>query len=130
MTLSNMMIRRAELADLDRVVAITKENNHFWTPEVDGKEALERILERDSNVFLISEPADGGQITGFILGSWDGARALLHKMSVRPDLQKQGIGRALVNEAISEFKKMGAPTVGVTAADGTREEEENDSTGF
>ncbi len=126
-TQSNTGIRRATFDDLDAVVDITKANKHYWTPEVDGKEALARFLERNSNVFLVSDGES--EILGFIVGSWDGARAIIHKISVRPDAHGQGVGTCLVESAIDEFKEMGAPTVGVTAADGAREGE-NDSTGF
>ena len=124
MTQSN--IRPATKDDIDAVIQITKDNGHFWTPEVDGAEALERILERESNLFLVY---DNGEVLGFVLGSWDGARAFIHKISVRPDIRQNGIGTQLVAEAIEFYKKIGAPTVAVAAADGTREEEEN-STGF
>ena len=126
MTQSNMKIRPATKADIEAVIQITKDNGHFWTPRVDGAKALERILERESNMFLVY---DNGEILGFVLGSWDGARAFIHKISVRPDIRQKGIGTQLVSEAIEFFKKIGAPTVAVAAADGTREEEE-DSTGF
>lgn len=95
---------------------------------MDGKEGLARVLERDSNVFMVAEK--DGAVVGFVLGSWDGARALIHKLSVTPGLQRLGIGSRLVDEAVSGFAGMGAPTVGVTAADGTRDNEEQDSTGF
>ncbi len=126
MTQSNMKIRPATIADIDSVISITKANNHFWTPQVDGAEALARILERPSNLFLVY---DDGEILGFILGSWDGARAFIHKISVRPDIRQKNIGTQLVAKAIDFFKKIGAPTVAGAAADGTREEEQ-DSTEF
>ena len=126
MTQSDMKIRPATIADIEAVVQITKDNGHFWTPQVDGAEALERILERSSNLFLVY---DDGEILGFILGSWDGARAFIHKISVKPDIRQEGIGTQLVAEAIEFFKNIGAPTVAVAAADGTREEEQ-DSTEF
>ena len=124
MTLSN--IRSATKDDIEAVIQITKDNEHFWTPQVDGAKALERILERPSNMFLVY---DDREILGFILGSWDGARAFIHKISVRPDIREKSIGTQLVSEAIEFFKKIGAPTVAVAAADGTREEEQ-DSTEF
>ena len=124
MTQSN--IRNATKDDIDAVIQITKDNEHFWTPQVDGAEALARILERESNMFLVY---DDGEILGFILGSWDGARAFIHKISVRPDIREKSIGTQLVAEAIEFFRNIGAPTVAVAAADGTREEEQ-DSTEF
>ena len=130
MTPSNMRIRPANIQDLNSVIQITKDNNHYWTPEVDGADALTRVLERDTNVFLVSETMENDEVAGFIIGSWDGARAIIHKISVRPDVQMNGIGKGLVNEAIVQFKGMGAPTVGVTAADDAFENEKIESTGF
>ena len=124
MTQSN--IRNATKDDIEAVIQITKDNEHFWTPQVDGAEALERILERPSNMFLVY---DDGEILGFILGSWDGARAFIHKISVKPNIRQKGVGTQLVAEAIEHYRKIGAPTVAVAAADGTREEEQ-DSTEF
>ena len=126
MTQSNMKIRPATKDDIDTVIQITKDNGHFWTPEVDGPEALARILERPENIFLVY---DDEKVLGFVLGTWDGARAYIHKISVQPDTREKGIGALLVAEAIERFRKMGAPTVAVAAADGTREEEQ-DSTEF
>jgi len=126
MTQSNINIRNATIDDIAAVVQITKDNEHFWTPEVDGAEALTRILERPSNLFLVY---DDGEILGFILGSWDGARAFIHKISVRPDLREKTVGSQLVSEALEYYRKIGAPTVAVSAADGTMHNEQ-DSTGF
>ncbi|MDO9538129.1 MAG: GNAT family N-acetyltransferase [Thermoplasmata archaeon] len=126
MTLSDMKIRPAKNDDIDAVIRITRANGHFWTPEVDGSEALARILERDNNLFLVY---DDGKVQGFVLGTWDGARAYIHKISVHPDIKTKGIGTLLVAHAIEFFRNIGAPTVAVAAADGTRDEEE-DSTGF
>lgn len=113
--------------DIQEVVRITKENEHFWSEEVDGAKALARIIERPDNMFLVA--VNNGKILGFVLGTWDGARAYIHKLSVRPDFHKTGTGTELVKGAANFFKKIGAPTVAVAAADGTRKEEE-DSTGF
>ena len=126
MTLLNMKIRPATIDDIDAVVQITKANEHYWSPLVDGAEPLARILERDNNMFLVCET---DVVVGFALGTWDGARAFIHKISVHPDNKGEGIGTQLVASAIEHYRKIGAPTVAVAAADGTREEEEN-STGF
>ena len=125
---SDITIRRATPEDREAIVQITKDNEHFWTPKVDGAEALARIMARDGNVILVSVDVDKN-VTGFLIGTWDGARAFIHKLSVSPTLHDQGTGKLLVTAAIDEFKKFGAPTVGVSAADGTRFDEE-DSTGF
>ena len=126
MTQLNMKIRFATIDDIDAIVEITKANEHYWSPLVDGAEPLARILERQNNLFLVCET---DKVVGFALGTWDGARAYIHKISVHPDIKGKGIGTELVAHSIKFFKDIGAPTVAVTAADGTRYEEEN-STGF
>ncbi len=126
MTRSNT-IRAAAFQDLDAIVEITKLNNQFHTPEVDGKDALARALSFKNNVILVCLLDD--VVAGFVLGSWDGARAVIHKISVHPDHQGEGIGQALVKKSAQIFREMGAPTLGVTAADGTRGDE-NDSIPF
>ncbi len=123
-----MIIRNATKNDIQSVIQITKENQHFWSEAVDGAEALARIIERPNNMFLVCERDD--ELLGFVLGTWDGARAYIHKISVRQNAHKKGVGTMLVNETVEYFRKIGAPTVAVAAADGTHEDEENDSTGF
>jgi len=109
------------------MVEIMKANNHYYTPAVDGARAIKRQLRMDHNVILVAEV--GGVVQGFVLGTWDGARAFLFKMSVHPEFQGRGIGTGLVREAARRYRKMGAVTVGLSAADGTGGES-NNAVGF
>ena len=120
---SDMRIRNATSDDLDAIVELAKLNRQFHTPTVDGKDALARVLSFKNNVFLVC--ISDVTVAGFIIGSWDGARAIIHKISVHPDHRGKGIGRSLVNKSAKMFRDMGAPTLGVTAADGTRDEQNN-----
>ena len=122
-----MKIRDMKKEDVQAVVDILKHNNQFHTPDVDGDKAMLRSLKFENNVMLVCETR--GQIAGLVIGSWDGARAVIHKVSVHPDRQNRGIGSNLILKAAERFKEMGAPTLGVTAADGTKNEM-NDSIGF
>ena len=123
MTPSNIRIRKAAPADAPRMVEIMQANHHYYTPEVDGVEAIARQLEMTHNVILVAQMDE--LVAGFVLGTWDGARAFLFKMSVHPDFQKRGIGTKLVKEAARVYKKMGAVTIGLSAADGTGGEQNN-----
>lgn len=127
MTLSNIRIRKAKKSDAPRMVEIMEANHHYYTPEVDGIEAIARQLKMRHNVILVAE--SGEQVAGFVLGTWDGARAFLFKMSVHPDFQKKGIGTVLVKEAARLYRDMGAVTIGLSAADGTGGES-NNAVGF
>ncbi len=126
MTPSSMRIRPAAIEDIEAIVNITKANNHYWTPEVDGPDALRRQIGRQESIVLVAEDVD---VLGFVLGSYDGARAFVHKISVRPDMRDRGIGTRLVERVVEHFRGLGAPTIAVAAADGSREEEQ-DSRGF
>ena len=55
------------------------------------------------------------KVAGCIRAPSDGARAIIHLLSVDPQFQKQNIGRALVRAACTELKHRGAPTSAVTA---------------
>ena len=123
MTRSNIRIRAARKADAPRMVEIMESNNHYYTPEVDGVEAIARQLKMPHNVILVA--LQGEQVVGFILGTWDGARAFLFKMSVHPEFQKRGIGTKLVRAAAKKFRDMGAVTIGLSAADGTGGDKNN-----
>ncbi len=120
---SNILIRKANAADAARMVEIMEANHHYYTPEVDGVEAIARQLKMSHNVILIAE--DGNVVVGFVLGTWDGARAFLFKISVDPVVQRQGIGTMLVKEAARAFREMGAVTLGLSAADGTGGDQNN-----
>ncbi len=123
MTRSAVKVRKAGKADASRMVEIMEANNHFYHPVVDGTESIARQLTMRNNVILVAE--SGGDVVGFVLGTWDGARAFLFKMSVHPDFQRLGIGSQLVREAAVAFRGMGAVTIGLSAADGTMGEQNN-----
>jgi len=123
MTQSNIRIRAARKADAPRMVEIMELNHHYYTPEVDGVEAIARQLKMPHNVILVAQ--QGSLVIGFVLGTWDGARAFLFKMSVHPDFQRRGIGTMLVRAAAKKFRNLGAVTIGLSAADGTGGDQNN-----
>lgn len=123
MTRSVIRIRQARDSDAPRMVKIMKANNHYYTPAVDGVRAIRRQLTLAHNVILVAET--GKEVVGFVLGTWDGARAFLFKMSVHPGFQRQGIGTMLLREAARVYRVMGAVTIGLSAADGTGGESNN-----
>jgi ribosomal protein S18 acetylase RimI-like enzyme len=57
---------------------------------------------------------DQGKPVGFSRGVYDGSKALIHIVSVRPDLQRRGVGTALVRETARRFKERGASNLAVT----------------
>ncbi len=106
------MIRAFQLTDVDDLVEILKLNSQYSFPEIDGPEAMKRVKACDAAVFLVYEV--DGHVVGSVRGTYDGSRAMIHLLSVHPSVQKQGIGTALVKEAVKSFQRRGAPTVAAT----------------
>ena len=112
------IIRRFEPKDIDYLVEILKINKQYSYPNVDGPEAMLRVAACDAAVFLVS--ADGSRTIGCIRAVYDGARAMIHLLSVHPEYQHQGIGTKLVKSAIKTIKARGAPTVSVTVTEASK----------
>ena len=107
-----IIIRHFEPKDSDYLVEILKMNRQYSYPNVDGPEAMLRVAQCHAAIFLTA--ADNERAVGCIRANYDGARAMIHLLSVHPEYQNRGIGTKLVKAAIKELKARGAPTVSVT----------------
>jgi len=107
-----MKIREARSSDINKIVEIITLNNQFGITEVDGSEAMQRVINCKAAVFLVCEI--NRKVVGTIRGVYDGSRALIHQLSVHPTYQKRGIGSSLVMHIISKFQQLGALTVSAT----------------
>jgi ribosomal protein S18 acetylase RimI-like enzyme len=113
-----IIIRHFEPKDSDYLVEILKMNRQYSYPNVEGPEAMLRVAQCDATVFLTA--ADNESAVGCIRATYDGARAMIHLLSVHPEYQNRGIGTKLVKAAIKELKSRGAPTVSVTVTDASK----------
>jgi N-acetylglutamate synthase-like GNAT family acetyltransferase len=111
-------IRPFDPKDSDYLVEILKINKQYSYPNVDGPEAMLRVVKCEAAVFLVAET--DSRTVGCIRATYDGARAMIHLLSVHPENQNQGIGTKLVKAAITELKARGAPTVSVTVTDASQ----------
>jgi ribosomal protein S18 acetylase RimI-like enzyme len=106
-----MLIRDYDPKDVDALVAILKANQQYGHPDIDGPEAMERVHDCQAAEFLVAEL--DGQVVGMIRGTYDGSRAVIYLASVHPNHQRQGIGRALVQEIAHHFQARGAGSIAV-----------------
>ena len=107
-----MNIRRFFPDDIPFLEDILRANNQFAFPEVEGGAAMLRFAAQPGAVFLVAER--DGRIAGFLRGIYDGARAVIHVLSIAPAQQRRGVGTALYQAAVKEFSVLGAPTVAAT----------------
>jgi ribosomal protein S18 acetylase RimI-like enzyme len=106
-----MEIRDFRPDDVSPLVEILKANQQYSHAEIDGPEAMARVHECLAAEFLVAEKE--GRPVGMIRGTYDGSRAVIYLASVHPDHQRQGIGRALVQEIGRRFKERGAASIAV-----------------
>jgi len=107
-----MVIRDFDPEDVAVVVEILKANQQYGHEEIDGPEAMLRVHACDAAEFLVAE--EDGHVVGLARGVYDGSRALIHIVSVDPQYQRRGIGKALLREIAKRFQARGAHDLAVT----------------
>lgn len=70
----------------------------------DTKEEIEKMLNRNPNLFLIGKVDK--KLIAVVIGGYDGRRGYVHHLAVDPDYQHQGYGKKLMDELMLRFKKM------------------------
>lgn len=108
----NIRIRPFVETDTEHLVPILQLNGQYGFPDIEGPAAMLRVGECKAAVFLVA--VEEGRPQGFIRAVYDGSRALIHLLSVHPEVQHQGIGRTLVEAVEAELQRRGAPTISVT----------------
>jgi N-acetylglutamate synthase-like GNAT family acetyltransferase len=108
-------IRPFAETDCNALIDVLQRNGQFGYPDVEGAAAMRRVAACEAAVFLVAEV--DGQARGLIRAVYDGSRALIHLLSVHPDVQRRGIGRDLVAAVEAELRRRGAPSVSVTVTE-------------
>ncbi len=73
---------------------------------VDTRAAVVALLERDPAALLVA--VSDMQLIGSLIAGWDGWRAHLYRLAVRPDHRRRGVGRALLDAAEARLAGLGA----------------------
>ncbi len=79
----------------------------------DSREGIEKYLKRNPNSSFVAEC--DGTIVGVILSGHDGRRGFLYHADVAAPFKNQGIGKKLVNCAVSALEKEGIGKVTLVA---------------
>ncbi len=105
-------IRAFTPEDIPPLVEILRLNGQYHHELVEGPEAMLRFDSHQGTVFLVA----GTPPVGMVRGVYDGSRAVIHLLSVHPEHQGKGLGRALAEACADGLKALGSPSVAVTAA--------------
>lgn len=101
-----MKIRRMTMDDYDAVY-----NLWLHTPGMglnttdDAREGIQNYLERNPGTCFVAE--DREMLLGAILAGHDGRRGYIYHTAVREDIQRRGIGAALVRAALEALRTEG-----------------------
>lgn len=88
----------------------------------DSPHEILKKLEHDPDLFLVAEI--DGQITGTVLGGFDGRRGMVYHLGVLPEYRRSGIGRALMDEVERRLQAKGCLKCYLVVVEG------NDATHF
>lgn len=113
-----MTLRRMEPADLETVNRLLSESQaelplagqQAWFP-LRSINLLEMQLSACPEGALVTE--DGGKIVGFLFSRTWGRTGWIGPLGVEASHQGQGLGTALVHEAVESLKRQGATVIGV-----------------
>src|SRR5687768_5338020 len=100
-----ILLREFRESDYETVVALWQACGLTVKPS-DTLPELRKLVERNPGLFLVAE--DEGEIMGTVIGAWDGRRAWVYHLAVRPDAQRRGTARLLMDEVEGRLRAMGA----------------------
>jgi ribosomal protein S18 acetylase RimI-like enzyme len=96
------------MEDVQRVLELWRQADAI--PSVtDTADDLGRTIREGRAIVLVAEA--GGRLVGSIIGAFDGWRANIYRLAVRPDCRRQGIARTLVTELEAKLAQQGAKRI-------------------
>jgi ribosomal protein S18 acetylase RimI-like enzyme len=101
-----MKITEMKIADYDEVFSLWKntEGVGFHKPS-DCKKGIAKYLRRNPGLSFIAR--DGKKIVGTILCGQEGRRGSLYHLAIDKAYRKKGLGKALVQKALSKLASIG-----------------------
>jgi ribosomal protein S18 acetylase RimI-like enzyme len=111
--------------DYDEVVALWCESG-LTLKRSDTLSELKKLLVLPGSVFLIAE-ADRRdtrpEIVGTVIGAWDGRRAWIYHLAVKPLARRSRIGTRLMTTVEQSLRECGATKINLLVEPGNRQAE-------
>lgn len=79
----------------------------------DSREGIAKYLSRNPNTCFVAE--DNGNIAGVIMSGHDGRRGFIYHTTVKKEYRRQGIGKKLVDAALTALEEEGIHKVALVA---------------
>jgi ribosomal protein S18 acetylase RimI-like enzyme len=97
-------IRRYTPEDRDQLASLWRRTFPEDPPHNEPSQVIDAKLKMDSLIFIAE---DGGAIVGAVMAGYDGHRGWLYAVAVDASARRNGIGSALVKEAIAALEQLG-----------------------
>ncbi len=109
-----MTIRTMNIEDYEKVYDLWIHTKGMGlNTTVDSKEGIEKYLHRNPNKCFVAE--DNGEIIGVIMSGHDGRRGFIHHTTVNTEYREKGIGKKLVDSALTALEAEGIHKVALVA---------------
>ena len=108
-------LRTAVPTDVDGLVGLWRDAAENAGRPVDTRAAVGALIDRDPDALIVAE--DEGVLVGSVIAGWDGWRAHLYRLAVRPDRRRQGIGGALLAAVEERLRALGARRIDAMVLD-------------
>ena len=106
MNTTNMIVRIMTISDYEKVYALWQNTPNMGLNDIDdSREGIAKYLDRNPRTSFVAEV--DGKIVGVILSGNGGRRGYIHHTAVAQNMQKHGIGTALVNAAMDALSTEG-----------------------
>lgn len=101
-----MKISEMKISDYDEVFLLWENTEGIGLhKDADSRKGIARYLRRNAGLSIVAR--ENKKIVGALLCGQDGRRGHLYHLAVVPAWRKKGIGKALVNQALSNLAAIG-----------------------
>ncbi len=98
-----MEIREMKIKDYQKVYSLWEETD-IILKKSDEKQEIDRMLKRNPYTCLVGLRDD--EIVSVVMGGFDGRRGYVHHLAVKPELQRKGLGREMMDELMNRFEDL------------------------
>jgi ribosomal protein S18 acetylase RimI-like enzyme len=109
-------LRAATIEDIPTLLALWDVAAENDSRPNDTAEKVETMVSRDPAACIVAD--ETGRIVGSIIAGWDGWRAHLYRLAVRPNARRRGIGSLLLAHAEQRLRALGATRIDARVLDG------------